>query len=140
MEKIPNFLTPLTKLLLFESCKLEIESLHFKIEPFGTDTVVVREIPVIFDKINISDWLLKFLSDYTENEFSIDSVKETLKPILEMKACKAAIKAGQTLSEGEVKSLIYEMLKSPNNYTCPHGRPLVIHFDKNKLETLFSRR
>ena len=62
------------------------------------------------------------------------------KETLQMKACKAAIKAGKTLAPQEVKRLIEDLIESPSNFTCPHGRPLFVLFDKNKLERLFLRQ
>ena len=62
------------------------------------------------------------------------------KAMLERKACRAAIKAGQKLHEKEVRQLLIDFIKSPQNYTCPHGRPLYILLDQHRLETMFLRK
>jgi DNA mismatch repair protein MutL len=46
-------------------------------------------------------------------------------------ACKAAVKAGMSLTQKEVDYLIQNMLILKNPYTCPHGRPTTIKFSKN---------
>ena len=55
-------------------------------------------------------------------------------------ACKAAVKAGMTLSQSEVDSIIDELLVLPNPFTCPHGRPTAIKMSKADLERKFHRR
>ena len=52
-------------------------------------------------------------------------------------ACKAAVKAGMDLTAKEVDTMIQKLLKLQNPYTCPHGRPTTIKFDKNELLAKF---
>ncbi|MBE3553457.1 MAG: hypothetical protein IMW85_00265 [Thermicanus sp.] len=54
-------------------------------------------------------------------------------------ACKASIKANQSLSKEEMARLLEELGKVENPYTCPHGRPVLIHFSKYDLEKMFKR-
>ena len=44
------------------------------------------------------------------------------------------------MSDIEIKQLLKDFIQTPQNFTCPHGRPLFIHYDKHKLETLFLRK
>ena len=55
-------------------------------------------------------------------------------------ACKAAVKAGMTLSQEEVDAIIDGLLVLPNPFTCPHGRPTAIKMSKVELERKFHRR
>ena len=55
-------------------------------------------------------------------------------------ACKAAVKANMALTAAEVDSLMSELLKLPNPFTCPHGRPTAIRMSKTDIEKKFSRR
>ena len=50
------------------------------------------------------------------------------------------IKAGQKLYASEIEQLLIDFIKSPQNYTCPHGRPLYILLDKHRLESMFLRK
>jgi DNA mismatch repair protein MutL len=55
------------------------------------------------------------------------------------RACKAAIKAHDTLHDMEVMALL-ESLKDLNDpYTCPHGRPIIIRFALSEIERKFKR-
>jgi DNA mismatch repair protein MutL len=44
------------------------------------------------------------------------------------------------LDEKEVDKLMLELLKLPNPFTCPHGRPTAIKMTKIDMERKFSRR
>ena len=75
----------------------------------------------------------------------IDTVARTARQEVEERfiatvACKAAVKANMSLSNEEIDNLIGEMLKLPNPFTCPHGRPTAIKMSKYEIEKKFSRR
>jgi DNA mismatch repair protein MutL len=55
-------------------------------------------------------------------------------------ACKGAIKANEKLSKKDMKSLILDLMKCKNPYTCPHGRPTMIKMEIKELEKMFKRR
>ena len=55
------------------------------------------------------------------------------------RACKGAVKAGDTLSESEISSLIADMLASGAPPTCPHGRPVARVLTRRELERMFKR-
>lgn len=54
-------------------------------------------------------------------------------------ACRASIKAGDPLSEGEMLSLIETLFSTTMPYVCPHGRPIVIRIDLGELDRRFGR-
>lgn len=54
-------------------------------------------------------------------------------------ACKAAVKAGDVLSQSEMSQLIEDLLSDTGGFTCPHGRPSHIEVSPNELEKLFKR-
>ena len=75
----------------------------------------------------------------------INSVARTAKQEIENKflatiACKAAVKAHMVLAKEEVESLMDELLKLTNPFTCPHGRPTVIKMSKYEIERKFERK
>ena len=67
---------------------------------------------------------------------SIDSISEEMLAFL---ACRAAVMAGDTLSEETMKKIIKDMETKPNNATCPHGRPTQIAIHIDELNGLFKR-
>ncbi len=52
-------------------------------------------------------------------------------------ACRSAIKAGADCSCSQMESLIKQLFKTQNPYTCPHGRPTMVSFNRQELDKLF---
>ena len=55
-------------------------------------------------------------------------------------ACHGAIRAGKSLTEPEMVSLLEQLEATPNPHTCPHGRPTMVYFSSNHMEREFGRR
>jgi DNA mismatch repair protein MutL len=55
-------------------------------------------------------------------------------------ACHSAIRAGKSLSEAEMRSLLEQLEATTNPHTCPHGRPTMLHFSSFHMEREFGRR
>jgi len=123
----------------FEDHHSLLTELGFNIDRYGPQQIAIREIPIAFINCNVNNLVLNLLAQLKEiPETSIDLTLE-LKEKLQMKACQAAIKAGKHMGPEEVNALLKELIRCPSNYTCPHGRPLVLKFDQKKLESLFNR-
>lgn len=56
-----------------------------------------------------------------------------------MMSCKAAIKANHHLRQDEIMALLQTLRMSENPFTCPHGRPILIHFTTYEMEKMFKR-
>ena len=54
-------------------------------------------------------------------------------------ACHGAVRAGQALSDTEMRELIRQLERVANPHTCPHGRPTMIHLSSGKLKQEFGR-
>ena len=127
-------------MVIFEAEKNYFLDLNFVIESFGSDQLIVREIPNVFQKSSVATLVISILNQLRDFPGSTRDLTLDQKEILQRQACRAAIKAGQTLYPEEIRRLLYDFIKSPQNYTCPHGRPLYIFYDKPKLESLFLRK
>lgn len=126
---------------LFEAEQDFFKNLNFDIETFGKNTLIIRQVPVVLADIGLRDFVLTLLDSMKAMPGSQkDDLSLEKKDALQMKACKAAIKAGQTLKPAEVHRLIHDFQHSPANFTCPHGRPLFIKLTQPELEKLFMRR
>ncbi|GIV53376.1 MAG: DNA mismatch repair protein MutL [Candidatus Kapaibacterium sp.] len=53
--------------------------------------------------------------------------------------CRAAIKAGDPLTQEEMQQLIEDLFRCRTPEVCPHGRPVMIHFPLRELDRRFGR-
>ena len=110
----------------------------FVLEEFGENTIKLSGVPNICLDLDTKELFLETLDE-------INTVARTAKQEIEEKfiatiACKAAVKANMALTKEEVESLMDKLLKLPNPFTCPHGRPTAIKMTKTDIEKKFSRR
>ncbi|MBL6722982.1 MAG: DNA mismatch repair endonuclease MutL [Candidatus Margulisbacteria bacterium] len=115
-----------------------IRSLGIDFDRFDDDLFIVREVPQCFYGVDMQAWLLDWLTAETLAE-CVDAPRVKQLEMLQLKACKAAIKAGQRLNDASVQALIAECSKTTTPYTCPHGRPLFIKMSEQQLDGLFLR-
>ncbi len=54
-------------------------------------------------------------------------------------ACHSAVRAGQVLTDEEMRELIRQLEQAANPHTCPHGRPTMLRFSSEQLEREFGR-
>ena len=110
----------------------------FVFEEFGDNTIKLTGVPNICLDLDTKELFLETLDE-------INTVARTAKQEIEEKfiatvACKAAVKAHMDLTPEEVDCLMNDLLKLPNPFTCPHGRPTAIRMDKDDIEKKFARR
>lgn len=115
-----------------------IRSLGIDFDAFDEHTFIIREVPQYLSKMNFSEWIHSWMDESIIDELRNASIEEK-KRMLQMKACKAAVKAGQRLNDAEVRGLIESCIDSPTQFTCPHGRPLYIKMTEQQLDSLFLR-
>ena len=110
----------------------------FMVEEFGENTIKLSGVPNICLELDTRELFLETLDE-------INTVARTAKQEIEEKfiatiACKAAVKANMALDKEEVDRLMEDLLRLPNPFTCPHGRPTAIRMTKTDIEKKFSRR
>ncbi len=111
--------------------------LGYEVEVFGEESVIVRSVPFIFDKIFEVDQFIQIL-DGLEGAYSEAKYDILLDDIASM-SCKAAVKGNDRLSKEEYVKLIDDLLLLENPFNCPHGRPTIISMTKYELEKKFKR-
>ena len=137
MTLIPELINLTHKEFEFVKENLELfQNIGFELEPFGDNTVKVSGFPDIEyrKKINNREMFLDILDEMTGNAKS--NFKTVEERFIATVACKAAVKAGMDLTAEEVDTLIQRLLKLQNPYTCPHGRPTTVKFNKNEILSL----
>jgi DNA mismatch repair protein MutL len=137
LEPITVQLSPQSARLLEEQLPL-LDKLGFQVDTFGPNTFLVRAIPSLILGSDPAAALRALVEDFEEDETPLQAETEAR---LTARICKrAAVKAGQVLSQEEQRALLdgLESCRSPR--TCPHGRPTMIHLSADLLERQFGRR
>jgi DNA mismatch repair protein MutL len=137
LEPLSLDLDPMLAGVLAEQLAL-FNDLGFAIEPFGGTSYLLRAVPSILVVPNVRAALLDILDLLRRGDDPLTSQAEER---LTAAVCKrAAIKAGQTLSQDEMQTLVRQLEQCESPRTCPHGRPTVLHFSVERLEKEFARR
>ncbi|MHC4659054.1 MAG: DNA mismatch repair endonuclease MutL [Planctomycetota bacterium] len=115
-----------------------IEKLGIDLAPFGPKTMAIQAFPTLLSKAPIVDFVQDLLDLLTDKALGLDA-ERLLDEVLYMAACKAAIKAGQKLSDSEIEQLLIDKERLECVSRCPHGRPTTIKFSTSDLEKQFKR-
>ena len=106
-------------------------NIGFDLEFFGDNSIKVNGIPDIEYRGKTKNIFFDILDEMTSNNRTI--FKDIEERFIATVACKAAVKAGMDLGPEEVDYLIQNLLVLNNPYTCPHGRPTTIKFNKDEM-------
>ena len=104
---------------------------------FGDNSFQVNSIPEIINSENVDSFIhqlisnLKSYSDVTINDICVETIAT--------RACKSAIKAGDSLTSEELINLINEIINGNHPLTCPHGRPIIAKLHKDNISKMFRR-
>jgi DNA mismatch repair protein MutL len=115
-----------------------LNDVGFSVEPFGGTSYLVRAVPSVLVVPDVRAALVDILELLRQGD---DPLAAQAEERLIAAVCKrAAIKAGQTLTNEEMQQLVRQLEQCESPRTCPHGRPTVLHFSVEQLEKEFGRR
>jgi DNA mismatch repair protein MutL len=116
-----------------------LAKLGVEVAPFGPETVAIQQFPMLLADRGVHG--VEFLRDVLDKlgEDSSADPEQLIEGVLQVMACKAAIKAGQPLSGDEIKSLIARADDAEKSSSCPHGRPTTLKLTLQDLEKQFKR-
>jgi DNA mismatch repair protein MutL len=95
-----------------------LQKAGMQVEPFGGSTVIVSSKAAA--------------AATAEPAMLVEEVLHSL-------ACRAAIKAGDPLSQDEVDALVRDRRDVPDAHHCPHGRPTSLVLSRQELDRQFRR-
>ena len=124
---------PRERELIFEE-EENFSKAGFEIDRFSDDEILIRAIPIIDLRDSVENIFRNILKNIKENK-NID-IRES---ILISMSCKGAIKANERLNHEEMEKIVRE-LHEVGEYTCPHGRPIIVKITPDDLEKLFKRK
>ena len=125
---------PIEKNLIEDNLDVYKE-LGFAIEPFGGNSYKINSFPHLLSGINFDMFISSCLHDTSKISKNNDAIKDKLA----RHACRSAVKAGNRLSDEEIKILIAQLMKRDRILLCPHGRPVCVKLSKSEIEKMFKR-
>jgi DNA mismatch repair protein MutL len=136
---IPDTLPASTRqLALLDQIRPLLTSLGIDVAPFGPGTLAVQSFPTFLEKLQPAQFVQELL-ERGEQELLDLHQEELLHEILDMMACKAAIKAGDPLTPPEIEALLAKRHLIDRSSNCPHGRPTTLRLSLRDLEKQFKR-
>ncbi len=108
-----------------------------ELEEFGTHTFRIRAYPQWIPS-GEEEAVLREMIEMVINQQQINIGKLREETAINM-SCKASIKANQHLTRQEMEALIDQLRQTENPFTCPHGRPITVHFSSYEIQKMFKR-
>ncbi|MFA5803500.1 MAG: DNA mismatch repair endonuclease MutL [Melioribacteraceae bacterium] len=115
-----------------------LSNLGFTLKFFSRNTIVIEGIPQEVKQGTEEKILFEILEEYhlNEREKKVTDAKDN---IAKSYSCRTAIKAGDKLSEKEMRLLIDQLFATSMPYVCPHGRPIVVKISLEEFDRRFGR-
>ena len=126
-------LDPREKQLALENTEI-FSSFGFDIDDFDKNEILVRATPIMDLRDSYENIIKEILNNLSKNK-DVD-IRENI--IVSM-SCKGAIKANHKLKMEEMYSMVAK-LHEVGEYTCPHGRPIIVKMSLTDLEKMFKRK
>lgn len=142
-SEVQELLVPLTfeystnETMIIEEHLNALAQVGIFLEPFGRNSYIVRSHPQWFprgeEKSTIEEIIQQVLDDKKIN------IKKLREEAAIMMSCKASIKANHHLRNDEIFALLETLRKTTDPFTCPHGRPIIVHYSTYEMEKMFKR-
>ncbi len=117
----------------------ELVPLGLVLEPFGTDAVLLREVPALLAKADLAALVRDLADSLLELELA-SPLEQALHRVCASLACHGSVRAGRRLSLAEMDALLRAMEQTPHSGQCNHGRPTYVALSLADIERQFQRR
>jgi DNA mismatch repair protein MutL len=114
-----------------------LNQIGFQLKFFSKNTIIIEGVPEDIKSGSEERILREFIDEYLVNQR--EKKLEQRDNIAKSYSCKAAIKAGDKLSEKEMRLLIDQLFATSMPYVCPHGRPVIIKISLDEFDKRFGR-
>lgn len=115
----------------------ELEKVGLFFESFGNQTYIIRSHPNWFPKGFEEEIIREMIDQVMQDEnVNVENIREDAAILM---SCKRSIKANHYLNQDDMFRLLEDLRKSTDPFTCPHGRPIIVHFSSYELEKMFKR-
>ena len=127
-----------SELAMVLESRAELGEVGIGVEPFGGDCVVITSYPAMLKRVRPAELLRQLVDFWMDGKRGVEK-RDLLDDMLNMVACKAAVKAGDPLAPDEIEELLSQRHLFRDTHHCPHGRPTALSFSKAELDRRFKR-
>ena len=126
---------------ILEARQEEVTSMGFVVDFFGDSTWLIKQVPALCSSLAAEVVLREVLTSLRSAPLAIGEgqISPAMAQVFASLACKAAIKAGDSLTAQEMLDLLAQMEASAIFSRCPHGRPVLKTFSAAEVEKWFHR-
>jgi DNA mismatch repair protein MutL len=114
-----------------------LEEVGVYLESFGHNSFISRSHPSWFPK-GEEEQVIEEMIEQVLTMKKVD-IKRLREEAAIMMSCKGSIKANRHLRNDEIQSLLDQLRQSSDPFTCPHGRPVIVHYSTYDMEKMFKR-
>jgi DNA mismatch repair protein MutL len=115
-----------------------LRELGHDVSDFGGSTVLLSSYPTLLGRKPPHE-ILRGVIDHLVTQERPPAKEALLHLLMATMACKAAVKAGDSLSPEEVAYLLHLREMAEDSHHCPHGRPTSLLFSRAELDKQFRR-
>jgi len=116
----------------------ELRASGFETEPFGNRTIAVKAAPAAVSAADLERVLFEIL-ETAEGELRNASLDDLRRGICASIACRAAIKINTRLDASKMAWLLHALAETDCPMSCPHGRPIAMHYSTREILKAFHR-
>lgn len=123
--------------LFINQYKQDLQDIGLSFEDFGRHTYAIRSHPTWFPA-GFEEEVIREIIDYImiHDKINIADIREEAAILM---ACKRSIKANYYLNKDDMFRLLEDLRMTTDPFTCPHGRPVIVHITSSELEKMFKR-
>ena len=122
----------------FEANRAAFEKLGFEMEGFGGHSLLVNAVPMPHPSFDAERCLRETLAALTGDRAAGDAKRH--ERLAATFACKAAIKAGDVMSPGEMRALYVSLANTKLPAHDVHGRSTIVRLSWDELDRRFGRK
>lgn len=122
----------------FEENRDSLRLLGFEMDGFGGNTLLVNAVPMPHPRFDAERCLRDTLAALTGDRAPSDAKRH--ERLASTVACKAAIKGGDTLSQGEMRALYIALARTTLPAHDVHGRATIVRLSWDEIDRRFGRR
>jgi DNA mismatch repair protein MutL len=114
-----------------------LRAVGFEAEPFGGRSVIIHAVPNPHPRFDAKRCFEELVADLARGRFG--GWANRLERFAATYACRAAIKAGQSLAQDEMRQLLAQLMACELPPHDVHGRPTIVQLPRDEMERRFGR-